>query len=119
MFFKLADYGTSCIIGGLAGLLAFWIIDPGWNMLQSVVIGMFVGMLAQIPVFLLFMPLFGVFEIMIPSMIAGMLGGMCNAMIATMYSLPLILGFGLGGAIGAIACMWVYIRNRKLVGGTS
>ena len=118
MYFKIGDFLTSSIIGGLAGLCTFWIVDKGWNVFLAMFIGMCAGMALQILVFLIFMPLFGAMEVMIPSMISGMLAGMIAGMIAAIYVLPSSVGFILGGGTGIMVCIWVYMRSQKLIGVT-
>jgi hypothetical protein len=118
MYFGIGDILTPAIIGGLTGLCNFWIVGTGWNMFLAMFFGMIVGMALQVLVFLIFMPLFGAMEVMIPSMISGMLGGMISGMIAATYVLPSSLGFVLGGGIGIMVCLWVYLRSRYLQGET-
>jgi hypothetical protein len=117
VYFKIGDFLTSSIIGGLAGLCTFWIVGTGWNMFLAMLIGMCMGMALQVLVFLIFMPLFGAMEVMIPSMISGMLGGMISGMIAATYILPSNLGFIIGGGMGVMVFLWVHLRNHKLIGG--
>jgi len=116
MIFKIADFVIPAIIAGLTGYYAFLFISPGWNMMLAMLVGMLVGMAAQIPVMLIGMPLFGAFEIMLPAMSAGMLSGMLSGMLATMFVLSGGVSFLLGSGIGVPIILYVQIQNRKLKG---
>jgi hypothetical protein len=118
MYFKIGDFLVSIIIGSLTGICTFRVVATDWNMWLAMFTGMCIGMVSQVLISFIFMPLFGHLEIMIPSMITGMLTGMCSGMIAVAYPypFPLKIAFVLGGVVGIIVCLWIYKRNRKLQG---
>jgi len=116
MIFKIADFLIPTIVGGITGYFAFLFVSPGWNMMLAMLVGMLVGMAAQIPVMLIGMPLFGAFEIMLPAMSAGMASGMVSGMLAAKFVLPGGASFLFGSGIGVLVILYVQIQNRKLQG---
>ncbi len=116
MIFKIADFSIPTIIGGITGYYAFLLVSPGGNMMLAMLVGMLVGMAAQIPVILIGMPLFGAFEIMLPAMSAGMLSGMLSGMLASKFVLSGGVSFLFGSGIGVLVILVVQIQNRKLKG---
>ncbi|MFO7559165.1 MAG: hypothetical protein R6X10_10080 [Desulfobacterales bacterium] len=116
MVFKIADVLIPTIVGGITGYYAFQFVSPGWNMMLAMLVGMLVGMAAQIPVILIGMPLFGAFEIMLPAMSAGMLSGMLSGMLASKFVLPGGVTFLFGSGIGVLVILYIQIQNRKLKG---
>lgn len=116
MFFKIGDFITPVLIGGISAMAAAMTVNPGDSMLASMLIGMLWGMAAQILVLLFLMPLFGAFEIMVPAMIAGMIGGMLAGMLAASGATGAAGITGAGVLIGATVFGWVWSRNRALQG---
>lgn len=116
--YKIIDFLIPAIIGGFTGLCTFWIVSPSWNMLFAMVIGMLLGMVIQVFILVFAMPLFGSFEIMIPSMLTGMISGMIHGMLAAKYSFPSGTVFLVGGGMGLLLGLWIWILNRKLHGET-
>jgi hypothetical protein len=118
MFFKIGDFITPVLIGGITAAAVAATVLPGGSMIASMVIGMLWGMAAQVIVFLLLMPLFGAFEIMVPAMLAGMAGGMLTGMLAASG----ITGYGgligVGILVGVAVFGWVWWRNKALQGET-
>ena len=90
------------LIAGVAGALsADAVIPSSWHPLLSMPLGMFVGGLSGSAVALLFVPLLGMFEVMLPAMLAGMVAGMA----APMFDRPALAG----ASIGLAAVAWVYL----------
>lgn len=103
-------------IGGLSGLLTAWLLAPGNEMMTGMLLGMVLGMLSQGVSFLVWIPLFGDFEIMIPTMLTGMVSGMLLGMTNTMISLPIEVSSLIGASIGVALTWWVRKRNQDLQG---
>ncbi|MBW1895305.1 MAG: hypothetical protein JRF40_00810 [Deltaproteobacteria bacterium] len=116
MYFKISDFLIPTLIGGLAGLFTFWIVNPEWNMFFGMGMGMVWGMVLQVPVILFLMPLFGAFEVMVPAMISGMASGMFCGMLAVMYSFTLSTAFIIGCGMGVLVWLWIGVKNRQLKG---
>lgn len=118
MFFKIGDFITPVLIGGITAAAVAATVSPGASMIASMVIGMLWGMAAQAIVFLLLMPLFGAFEIMVPAMLAGMAGGMLTGMLAASGIAGRGGLIGIGMTIGVAVFGWVWWRNKALQGET-
>ena len=116
MFYRFTDFSIPILIAGLASVLSSSFIDLGWNMLFAMGVGMLCGMIAQIPVALILMPLLGAFEVMLPAMLAGMLSGMITGMIASNNVLSLSESFLFGSLVGVSVAFWVKIKNNQLQG---
>ena len=90
------------LVAGIAGALSAEALIPSWwHPLVSMPLGMFVGGLSGSAVALVFMPLLGLFEVMLPAMLAGMVAGMA----APMFERPALAG----ASMGLAAVAWVYL----------
>ena len=71
----------ACLAAGAAGAWLTVTVIPGdWLVPAAMGAGMVVGMMAGLAAAVLFTPLFGAFEIMLPSTLSGMAAGMVFAM---------------------------------------
>lgn len=118
MLFKIGDFITPVLIGGITAAAVAGTVPPGGAMIVSMVIGMLWGMAAQVIVFLLLMPLFGAFEIMVPAMLAGMTAGMLTGMLAASGIAGCGGLIGVGMMIGVAVFGWVWWKNKSLQGET-
>ncbi len=119
VYFLFGDVLASSLIGVLAGLAASALIGPSWPMLIAMLIGMALGMLVSLLSPIVFTPLFGAHEVMIPSMLAGMLSGMVVGMGAAMQPLSAGTASALGALIGVGVTVLVWIGNAVLHGEQS
>ena len=119
VYFLFGDVLASSLIGVLAGLAASALIGPSWPMLIAMLIGMALGMLVSLLSPIVFTPLFGAHEVMIPSMLAGMLSGMVVGMGAAMQPLSAGTASALGAFIGLGVTVLVWIGNAVLHGEQS
>lgn len=116
LYFLVGDVLASSVIGGLAGLAVTSLIGPSWPMPVAMVVGMALGMLVSILSPLVFTPLFGAHEVMIPSMLTGMLSGMVCGMWAAMQTLSGGTASAIGALIGVGVVVLVWIGNALLHG---
>jgi hypothetical protein len=98
LYFLLGDVMANASIGAGAGLAASALVDTSWNMLVAMVVTMFVGHLIAVLGSLIFTPLFGGFEVMLPTMLTGMESGMIVGMAGAMRP----LGTGQAAVLGAL-----------------
>ena len=116
LYFLFGDVLASSLIGVLAGLAVSALIGPSWPMLIGMLVGMALGMLVSLLSPIVFTPLFGAHEVMIPSMLAGMLSGMVVGMGAAMQPLSAGTVSALGALIGVGVTVLVWIGNAVLHG---
>jgi hypothetical protein len=98
LYFLFGDVMANAGIGAVAGLAAGALVDTSWNMLLAMGVMMIVGHLIATVGSLLFTPLFGGFEVMLPGMLTGMESGMIVGMASAMRP----LGPGQSALLGAL-----------------
>ena len=116
MFYKIGVLFVPIIIGALTAGAVALTVSPALAMPLAMIIGMLWGMAAQVLVLFLLMPLFGAFEVMVPSMMAGIAGGMVAGMLAVSWLTDITFLVIIGIAVGGIVYGWVYWGNRRLKG---
>ena len=104
-YFVLGDLLVNAAAGVAAAVSAGAIVEPSWPWIVAMPLGMGVGALAASGVALVFMPLFGAFEVMLPAMLTGMVAGMT----ASMFESPALPGAVTGLAVVA----WVYFLTAR------
>jgi hypothetical protein len=121
LLYPLGDLAASLITGALAGLAAWAIVEPGWNMLLAMILAMIVGMVIGLVAFFPAAIVLGAMEAMVPLMFNGMLAGMVVGMMAAM--MPMDMGmhaaihYGMLSALAGMAFVW--LMNAVLRGITS
>lgn len=116
LFFAVGDLLANVLCGTLAGLAAWAIVGPGWNMWLAMFAMMALGMAIGL---VLFFPLslrLGVMEAMLPLMFSGMLGGMVVGMLAAMTPLGLTDALSHGAVSGFAGILCIWIANSLLRG---
>ncbi len=118
LFFVVGDLLANLLVGVIAGLLSWLIVDTGWNMVIAMFVMMAVGMIAGLVVFMVVTFKLGAMEVMVPVMFSGMLSGMFVGM--AMAMMPLSLGDAAmyGGASGLLGIAICWIANTLLRGKT-
>jgi len=116
MFYKIGDLFVPIIIGALTAGAVALTVSPSLAMPLAMIIGMLWGMAAQVLVLFVLMPLFGAFEVMVPSMMAGIAGGMVAGMLAVSWLTDITFLIIIGIAVGGIVYGWVCWGNRRLKG---
>jgi hypothetical protein len=107
-YFVLGDILTNLVAGIAAALCARALVGAHWNVLLAMGTGMAVGMLASSLVAFFFMPLFGAFEVMLPSMLTGTISGMLVGMLEPMRGPSPAEAAACGSASGIASIAWTY-----------
>jgi hypothetical protein len=105
LYFVLGDLLVSTVAGATAGVTAHAVIPASWQPLAAVPLGFLLGVAASSVVALLFMPLFGAFEVILPALLTGMIAGSA----ASFTERPAIVG----PAIGVAVLVWVYFLTER------
>ena len=108
MRYRCIDRSIGLFSGGAVAYGVTQVVPPDWSMFPGMLAGGLSGMLIQIFLLLLFMPLFGAFEVMIPVSIICMAVGMLSGMAVThpvlsaahIISAAGFIGFGIAYIIG-------------------
>lgn len=100
LYFRLGDYLAGVLTGLLTAFAVRMIVGPQWDMVVAMLVGMAAGMLIHLMLLLLFIPLLGTFEVMMPSAVIGMYGGMLFGMRDTMQQAYISLNTAV--AVGAL-----------------
>ena len=114
--FALGDFLASLVIGMAAGLVAWAIVGPGWNMWAAMAAMMAVGMVVGLVLFFPISMVLGAHEAMIPAMYTGMWAGMVVGMMDAMIDLPLRHALEMGAACGVAEIVFIWIANTALRG---
>jgi hypothetical protein len=68
-YFIMGDLMANSLIGGLAAVAAMILISSSWMMFIAMIVGMAAGMFISLLLgLLIFIPLFGAMEVMLPAM---------------------------------------------------
>jgi len=116
LFYVVGDFLANLAIGMIAGLVAWSIVNPGWNMWAAMVAMMALGMIVGI---ILYFPVgmkLGAMEAMIPAMYTGMWGGMVVGMMASMMPLTMRHALSMGAACGVAEIVFIWVANTILRG---
>ena len=114
--YALGDFCASLIVGMVAGLAAWAIVSPGWNMWLAMALMMPLGMVIGLVLYFPIGSRLGAMEAMIPAMYTGMWAGMVVGMIGAMMPLPLRHALELGAACGIAEIIFIWIANALLRG---
>jgi len=107
-YFLVGDVLVNLGIGIVAGLAAWLVIGPAWNMWVAMITAMLLGMLVALLLFIPFSIFLGAMEVMVPTMLSGMLSGMVVGMWCVMTPVSLTDAVILGGVSGllGLAIVW-------------
>lgn len=84
MMYLLFFYSISIITGTLTSLATYFVVQPHWNMLAGMFVGMALGFTTLIFIFFLFARIAGPFEIVSSGMFTAKFAGMVSGMWITM-----------------------------------
>lgn len=117
-YFRLGDYAAGTLTGVLTAFAVRTIVGPQWDMVLAMLIGMAAGMLIHMTLLLLFIPLLGTFEVMMPGALIGMYGGMLFGMRDSMQQtyIPLNAALMVGAVFGLLVVFAVHWWDRQLHG---
>ena len=116
LFYAAGDFLASLVIGIVAGLAAWAIVGPGWNMWAAMFVMMALGMVIGLVMFFPIARFLGAQEAMIPAMYTGMWAGMVVGMMGAMMPLPLPHAIEIGAACGIAEIIFIWIVNSVLRG---
>ena len=118
LYFCIGDYIAGLLTGLLTAFAVRAIVGPQWDMVLAMLVGMAVGMLLHLTLLLLFIPLLGTFEVMIPSAVIGMYGGMLFGMRDSMQQAYVSHGMALavGALFGLVVVFGIRWWDRQLRG---
>ena len=118
LYFCMGDYLAGLFTGLLTAFAVRAIVGPQWDMVVAMLVGMAVGMLLHLTLLLLFIPLLGTFEVMMPSGIIGMYGGMLFGMRDAMQQdvISLSQALAVGGLFGFVVVFVIRWSDRQLRG---
>ena len=116
--FRLGDYLAGALTGMLTALVVRTIVGPQWDMVVAMLVGMAAGMLIHLTLLLLFIPLLGTFEVIMPSAVIGMYGGMLFGMRDSMQQSYVSLNTALviGALFGLLVVLGIRWCDRQLRG---
>lgn len=118
LYYVVGDFLVSLLIGVVAGLAAWAIVGPGWNMWAAMALMMPLGMVIGM---LIYFPLgsrLGAMEAMIPSMYTGMWAGMVVGMMSAMMPFSMRHAAEMGAACGVAEIIFIWLANSILRGVT-
>ena len=112
-YFIAGDIVSNLAVGGLVGG-ACALIDPGWSMFATMILGMTFGMVISLPLALLLSAFFGAMETLLPVMITGMAAGMVTSMLTRLTVTPLADAVYLGSFSGLSVLVASYVANSAI-----
>ncbi len=118
LYFILGDILACVTVGAASGCLTSAIVSNDWFTLAAMSVGMIVGMLVGLFGAMPFTPLFGSFEIMLPTSLSGMVAGMAIGMIDTVVGIDWMEAALAGAFLGFICLVGTYALNARLRGET-
>ncbi len=104
LYFVLGDFFVTAI-AGVAAALAAHALTSSWHPLIALPVGFLAGAIAASVVAMVFMPLFGAFEVMLPAILAGVLAGAAGSR----TDRPVLVG----ASIGIAVVVWVYVLTER------
>ncbi len=116
--YVVGDFFASLVIGVIVGLVAWYLVSPGWNMWLAMFAMMALGMVLGLVLYFPIASRLGAMEAMIPAMYTGMWSGMVVGMIGAMMELPMRHAAELGAACGVAEIIFIWIANSILRGVT-
>ncbi len=116
LFYVIGDFLANLVIGTVAGVVAWAIVSPGWNMWLAMVAMMAVGMMVGLVLYFPIARFLGAQEAMLPAMYSGMWGGMVLGMMCAMMPVSLGHAAQMGAACGIAEIVFIWIANTILRG---
>jgi hypothetical protein len=115
LLLRLFDYFAAVTFGVAAATATGYAIPDAWPMPLAMAAGMALGMLAAVPVLMLFGVILGGFEILMMSMQTGMFAGMAGVMAGSeSLGILLLTGAAAGGGVQFVLHMMdLKVRGEK------
>lgn len=100
LYFLFGDGLANASVGALAGWVGAACMEPGGSMWLGMAYGMVAGMGIAFLGGLLFIPLFGAMEVMVPTMLTGMAASMAGGMTVMLEAVETGALLAEGAAVG-------------------
>ena len=107
------DYAAAASLGAVAALGSWWIVPHVLPVPLAMILGMIIGTVASVPVFILFSWMLGGFEIVMLAMQIGMIAGMGAPMIANGTAASVAAA---GAGAGLVIQLLLHALDRSLHG---
>jgi hypothetical protein len=107
------DYAAAASLGAVAALGSWWIVPDALPGPLAMMLGMIVGTIASVPVFVLFTWMLGGFEIVVMAMQIGMIAGMGAPMISNGTTASVATA---GAGAGLVIQLLLHALDRSLHG---
>lgn len=114
IYFVLGDLTANICAGIAASLLATALVETSWPLPIAFVFGWVLGSIIGLIVSFAFMPLFGAFEVMLPTTLSGMTAGTCVATLLAWHELEPKVAGGVGALLGIAVFVGTYLLNARL-----
>ncbi|MBI2963420.1 MAG: hypothetical protein HYY35_06675 [Deltaproteobacteria bacterium] len=116
MLFVVGDHLAGALTGAVTALAVRGVGAGGTDMVVAMLLGAVVGSAVHLLLALLFSPLLGPFQVMVPGSLIGMYGGMLFAMRDSVHggSPTLSSAVLVGGLFGAVVTAGVELYDRAL-----
>ncbi len=112
----MGDVLVNVVVAIIVACLSYWMVSINWNMFLAMwlmmIVGMAVAMLLALPAGICF----GAMEVMLPMKLSGMLSGMVVGMWAAMHPISLVQAIGVGGLVGLLSIVLVWLLNSRIRG---
>lgn len=112
LYFIFGDMLACAATGAAAAWIVYAAVPMDWQAFWGMIVGMALGMLAGAIGGAIFMPLFGAFEVSLPTGLAGMLAGGIVGMPGARLSPETAILTGAG--IGLLCLAYVYLLQAML-----
>jgi hypothetical protein len=113
IYFVFGDLLANTAVGALAGAAGAWFFGPEWHVAAALAAGMVIGMAVGVTAgLLIFAPLFGALEVLVPCMLSGSFSCMASAMSPA----SLDQAAARGALIGLACLAVVYVVSAVLHG---
>ena len=116
LYYAVGDFLAALVIGIVAGLAAWLIVSPAWNMWVAMFSMMALGMVIGLVLFFPIAAKLGAMEAMIPAMYSGMWAGMFVGMLGSMMPVGLRHAVEIGAACGVAEIIFIWTANTILRG---
>lgn len=118
-FVRCVDYISTLLVAGITAGAVSLLIPSHWPALVSMVLGMFLGMVVLLVVFMGFSLVAGPFGILMPGMTAAMAAGMVCGMTMTAQKASFVESLTVGALIGLGIAVSFHLYDRSLHGEVS
>jgi len=116
LYFLVGDLLACITVGAASGWLTLILTPSDWFVLANMGVGMIVGMMLAMVGAILFTPLFGSLEVMLPTALSGMVAGAALGMIGATAEIAWMQAVWGGGLVGLLCLLATYVLQLNLRG---